>query len=210
MIISHQKHFIYIHIYKVAGMSIRSALEPYDDLSSSDFPFYENIKFRLGKRFKFLSGWAIDHIKASKVKKYLPKDIYDNYFKFTFVRNPWDWQVSLYHYMLQYTDHPQHHLISKMKSFDEYIEWRVNEDLELQKEFIFDKDGKMIVDFVGHFEHLQEDFDTICSKLNLAPIQLPLINKSKHKPYKEYYNDATRKLIGDAFREDIEVFNYDF
>jgi hypothetical protein len=210
MILSHQKKFIYIHIYKVAGMSIRSALQPFDEMSKKEFPWYENIKFDLGQRFKFLSGWALDHIKAKQVKKYLAPEVYNNYYKFTFVRNPWDWQVSLYHFMLQVPNHPQHRLVTKMKSFDEYIEWRVNEDLELQRDFIYDDQGNKILDFVGRFEHLQEDFNVICQNIGLAPVQLPYINKSKHKPYKEYYSEHSKNLIGKAFKEDIELFKYEF
>ena len=210
MILSHQKKFIYIHIYKVAGTSIRTVLQEYDDLAKSDFPFYENVKFYFGHQYTFLSRWAIDHIKASKVKKHFPSEVYDNYFKFTFVRNPWDWQVSLYHYMLQYDKHPQHELVTKMKSFDEYIEWRIQEDLEIQKEFIYDKNNNLIVDFVGKFENLQEDFDKICDRININKIQLPFSNKSKHGYYKDYYNEHTRKLIADAFKKDIETFQYEF
>ena len=151
MIISHKKKFIYFHVYKVAGTSIRKALKEHDDLSFSDFPFHKNIQFFIGHRIWFLSSWAVDHLKASEAKYYLPENTFNNYFKFSFVRNPWDWQVSIYHYMMQYKFHPQHRLVAKMKTFDEYIEWRIEYDLELQKEFIYDKKGKMLVDFVGRY-----------------------------------------------------------
>jgi len=210
MIISHRKKFIFIHIYKVAGLSIRAALQRYDDRSASDFPFYENIKFALGKRFKSLSTWAIDHIKAKEIKRHLDPLIYDSYFKFTFVRNPWDWQVSLYHFMLQSPNHPQHRLISRMKSFDEYIDWRINRDMELQFEFVYDTEGNKIVDFVGRFESLQNDFDEACRRLNIETATLPVINKSRHLPYREYYNERTRQMVAEAFKKDIETFHYEF
>jgi hypothetical protein len=210
MIISHQKKFIYFHVYKVAGTSIRKALKEHDDLSISDFPFHKNIQFLIGRRIWFLSTWSVDHLKASEAKYYLPENVFKNYFKFSFVRNPWDWQVSIYHYMLQFKFHPQHRIIKKMKTFDEYIEWRINYDLELQKEFVFDKNGKMLVDFVGRFENIQNDFKEICSRLNIPAIDLPVLNTSKHTYYKDYYNTHTRNLIGDAFKDDIITFNYDF
>ena len=210
MIISHKKKFIYFHVYKVAGTSIRNALKEYDDLSFADFPLHKNIQFLIGSRVWFLSTWAVDHIKAAEAKHYLPENTFNEYYKFSFVRNPWDWQVSIYHYMLQFKFHPQHRLVSKMKTFDEYIEWRVNYDLELQKEFVYDKEGNLLVDFVGRFENIQEDFQKVCAHLNLFEINLPMMNKSKHAYYKDYYNEHTRKLIGDAYKEDIDTFNYDF
>lgn len=210
MILSHTKKFIYIHVYKVAGTSIRSVLQEYSDLSRADFPVAENVKFYLGKRIKFLSRWAIDHIHAHKIKSHLPGDVFDSYFKFAFVRNPWDWQVSLYHYMLQSKIHPQHELITRMNTFDEYIEWRINCDMETQREFIYDANGKLLVDFVGKFENLQEDFNMICSKIPISQAKLPFANKSKHAFYKNYYNTHTKTLIANAFKKDIETFNYDF
>ncbi len=210
MILSHKKKFIYIHVYKVAGTSIRTVLQKYDDLSFYDFPFIENVKFFLGKRLNFLSKWAIDHINASEIKIHLPEDIFNTYFKFAFVRNPWDWQVSLYHYMLQYKEHPQHRLISKMKSFDEYIEWRIHNDMELQKDFLYDENGKILVDYIGKFENLQVDFNNICSRISINQTKLPIANPSMHTHYKDYYNKHTKDLISNAFQKDIEIFNYDF
>ena len=210
MILSHKKKFIYIHVYKVAGTSIRTVLKEYDDLSYSDFSFVENVKFYIGKRINFLSRWAIDHINANQLKLHLSENVFNTYFKFAFVRNPWGWQVSLYHYMLQYKEHHQHKLISKMKSFDEYIEWRINNDMGLQKDFLYDKNGKLLVDFVGKFENLQEDFDIICSKIPINQTNLPFANSSQHTHYKDYYNAYTKELVSKAFSKDIEAFNYDF
>jgi hypothetical protein len=210
MILSHSKKFIFIHVYKVAGISIRRALQPYNNLSSKDFPWYMNLKFNLGKRFEILPNWSINHIKAKEIKNYLPVDVFNNYFKFCFVRNPWDWQVSLYHFTLQYKNHPQHQRISRMKSFDEYIEWRIHNDFNLQKDFIYDDNNNILVDYVGRFENLQEDFNEICLRLEIPVVDLPKANSSKHKHYKEYYNDFTKKLVRDAFKEDIELLHYDF
>jgi hypothetical protein len=210
MILSHRNKFIYIHVYKVAGTSIRTVLKEYDDRSDSDFPFYKNLQFYLGSRFPSLSKLAVDHINVTEIKRFLPENIFNTYFKFAFVRNPWDWQVSLYHYMLQYKNHPQHRLVSRMKSFDEYIEWRVTQDMGLQKDFLYDNKGNLLVNFIGRFENLQEDFNIACSKIPIKQVQLPLANKSNHKFYKEYYNKNTRDLIYNAFKEDIELFKYDF
>lgn len=210
MILSHSKKFIFIHIYKVAGISIRKVLQPYDNLSSKDFPWYMNLKFDIGQRYQLFSDWAINHIRAKELQKYLPVEIFNNYFKFCFVRNPWDWQVSLYHFMLQYKDHPQHNLISNMKTFDEYIEWRINNDFELQKNFIYNDNDEILVDYVGRFESLQEDFDEICLRLEIPTVELPFANRSNHKHYKEYYNKYTINLVAEAFKDDIELLHYDF
>jgi len=76
------------------------------------------------------------HIKAAEIKNNISTKIWNNFFKFGFVRNPWGWQVSLYHYMLENKDHFQHKII-KNKNFNEYIYWRIKQDLHLQKDFFF-------------------------------------------------------------------------
>ena len=210
MILSHEKKFIFIHVYKVAGTSVRKALEKYDNTSTADFPWKNNLMFKLSDRFSLFSQYSRTHIKARQLKKLLPGKIYNEYFKFSFVRNPWDWQVSLYHYMMQNKMHPQHKLITAMKSFDEYIDWVVEKEHSLQKDFLYDKDGNIIVDYVGKFENLQEDFKEICLRLEIEPIQLPFTNKSEHVHYREYYSKESRDKIYDVFKEDIDHFHYDF
>ncbi len=210
MIISHSKKFIFIHIYKVAGTSIRKVLQPFAASNRKDFTLLTSFKFFLGGRWTFFSSFSSDHLKAKQIKKLISPEVYDSCYKFSFVRNPWDWQVSLFHFMLQDETHPQHKLINKMNSFEEYIEWRVANAVELQKEFLYDEKGNLLVDYVGKFENLQEDFNLICEKLNLQSIELPVTNTSIHRFYKEYYNDYTRDLIAKAFKEDIETFEYEF
>lgn len=210
MIISHQKKFIFIHIYKVAGSSIRRVLDKYDDRKKADLSFIDNSRIWLHQHFKVTRTSFITHLKAKDIKAKLAPDVFNNYYKFSFIRNPWDWQVSLYYFMLQNTKHRQHKLVSKMKNFEEYLDWRINKDLELQKEFIYDNDGKILVDFVGRFENLQNDFNTICSRLEIPEIELPVTNTSHHRYYKEYYNENTKNWVAEAFKEDIELFGYSF
>ena len=97
-----------------------------------------------------------------------------------------------------------------MKSFDEYIEWRIDHDMGLQKDFLYDANGKLLVDYVGKFENLQKDFDAICTQIPINKSQLPLANTSKHNHYKDYYNKYTKDLVAKAFQKDIEIFKYDF
>ncbi len=143
-----------------------------------------------------------------EIRKLIDEDTFSNYYKFTFVRNPWDWQVSLYHYMLQSKKHRQHKLI-KSFTFEEYIDWRVNHDLKLQSKRFVDGDGNMLVDFVGQFENLEEDFAKACDVLSIN-FRLPHKNRSKHRSYRDYYNDRTSQLIKEAFAQDIALFSYEF
>lgn len=154
------------------------------------------------------SGSFPDHISSSELKAQLDPKFFDNYYKFSFVRNPWDWQVSLYHFARQLKSHHQHELTMKM-SFEEYITWRVTEDKHLQKEFMYDKEGNCLVDYIGKLENIETDFKQIVKNIGVDAT-LAHSNKSKHKHYQEYYTPETRQLIAEHFAEDIELFGYEF
>lgn len=207
MLISHSHKFIFIHIYKTAGSSVRRSLSLYEHKSKM-----RGVLQRVGivnaKEESQYKGIHV-HSSAREIKENLPKMIYDTYFKFAFVRNPWDWQVSLYHYMLQTKVHFQHDLAKSLIDFEHYLEWRINEDKNFQKDFVTDLNGNLIVDFIGRFENIAKDFEYVSKKLDLR-CALPHVNKSYHRDYRTYYNERTQQLIYDHFREDIELFGYTF
>jgi hypothetical protein len=162
MLLSVKKRFIFVHVYKVAGESIKAALAPY-----ATPPLIDRLLSKTGvttstMQTHHLAQQVAKHATAAEVKAGLPADIYDTYFKFAFVRNPWDWQVSLYHYALRDKYHIHHDITVAMSGFDEYIEWRVFKERRLQKDFVIDQEGNLIVDFVGRYERLAEDFDAVC------------------------------------------------
>lgn len=141
------------------------------------------------------------------MKNRLPKRIFDSYYKFGFVRSPWDWQVSLYTYMLKFESHKQHSLIKSLGSFDKYLEWRVNEDLRFQKDFFYEGD-KCIVDRIGRFESLAKDFQEICGRLNIKS-NLPKLNTSRtDSDYLKFYSQKSIDLVNEAFKVDIQIFGY--
>ena len=204
MIISHSKKFIFIHIYKVAGTSISNMMDKY----SSKNQFFGLKHIFLGHP-KIFSNDFEAHIMAPDLKSLIPSDIYNEYFKFCFVRNPWDWQVSLYHFMLGKETHRQHDLVKSLGSYENYLDWRVNIDLVLQSDFIFENNTSC-VDFIGKIENINSDITRIIDAIGIQNRQLPWLNKSDHKEYKKYYTPKTRKLIEYHFEKDIDTFKYSF
>lgn len=138
----------------------------------------------------------------------MDREIFDSFFKFSFVRNPWDWQVSLYHYILDRPKNPGYEETKKMGSFRNFVFSR--EKLSFtQTSCLVDESGNLLVDFVGKFENLDQDFQSICHKVDISA-SLPHINKSKRTDYQDYYDAETRDLTARLYAEDIERFGYTF
>ena len=206
MLISKRHRFIFVHVYKNAGISITQALLPF-----ATKPWQKRIR-AISRRFglsPFNPQPFTTHASASDIIAAIGKENFKRYFSFAIVRNPWDWQASLYTYMLKTTDHHQHELVKSFSGFDEYIAWRCRKEVRYQKDFLFSKAGEQLVDFIGRYERLEADFRTICSHIGISTT-LPRLNVSRTKPYREYYTEETIELVRKTFEPDIRLFNYDF
>lgn len=204
MIISHRKRFIFVHTYKVAGTSVRAALKPYADVMYRKYT-PRRVLYVLG-----LLDSIGEHATAREIRENVGPEVFDRYFKFAFVRNPWDWQVSLYHYIRSHPLHPQYRQVKALNGFAEYVEWRIANDKVLQRDFVADGDGRLLVDYVGRFENLDADFASVCRHLGIPATPLPHKMTSSHRDYTEYYDERTRRLVTEHYRQDIDLFGYRF
>lgn len=186
--INDEHKYIFIHIGKTGGTSVERALNP-------------NVKLDTSKAAQGTGNTAfkVKHYSAIQYKNEF-ENIFYSYFKFTFVRNPWDLEVSLYKWFDL--------LFKKNISLKEHLQSR-----QYQMGFdrwIFDSNQNNLVDFIGKFENLQEDFDIACGKIGISKQKLPHKNKNKHKHYTEYYDDETRSIVAEKYAKDIEYFGYEF
>jgi len=207
MLISYSHKFLFVHIYKTAGNSVARALEPHayrpGSWRLSNLPTWLTIPHQ-----NLLTKKPPKHASAADLRALIPQSIFKELFKFTFVRNPWDWQVSLYHYILEHPADRMHERVKAMGSFEAYIHWRAT-DYRTQTSQISDESGKCLVDFVGRVETIDEDFVEICRRIGIRS-NLGHQNKSSHRPYREYYSDETREIVVKIYAEDIAKFGYSF
>src|SRR5262245_15508620 len=211
MLISHERRFIFIHVSKAAGTSVQRALQPYAALPPSHMAARRALRL-LGVNHWGPAGWRVyrEHASARTIRAHMPRGRFEQYFSFAFVRNPWDWMVSLYAYLLNTPSHRHHERIVAMSGLREYIEFEIGRGKRSQHEFICDQDGRVMVDYVGRFESLQEHFADVCRHLGVAA-DLPHVNGSAHRDYRRYYKDhATINLVAEHFQKDIELLGYTF
>jgi len=149
------------------------------------------------------------HAKSTELRRAIGEKRWSAYYTFGFVRNPWDHQVSLYHYIRGRPQHPHYSIVSE-RTFEEFVMWRNMNDIDLQKSFFYDEAGKPLVSFIGRFEELEKDFEKIAKEIGIS-CSLPKVGASKRKTgYREYYTERAKDLVSHAFREDIETFGYAF
>ncbi len=207
MLVSYHKKFLFVHIFKTAGTSITDSFARFCYRPGSSRP--SNWMAFLSTNWKKIHRIPIKkHATALQIRAAMDREIYDSFFKFSFVRNPWDWQVSLYHYILDHPENCGHEETKKMGSFRNFVFSR--EKLTFtQTSCLVDESGNLLVDFVGKFENLDQDFQSICHKVGISA-SLPHINKSKRTDYQDYYDAETRDLTSRLYAEDIERFGYTF
>ena len=212
MLYSDKNKFIFVHIYKTGGESVVAALRGYCPLYFNNRYVNKAIRMLPGPS-RALLGWRESlvrrqHMTAEQIRTVMPRDLFEESTRFAFVRNPWDWHVSMYSYATQSKAHPRHEQVVAFGSFDNYVRYRCDEGISLQSSFIFDHSGKKIVDYVGKFETLSADFEKICSDLGINA-KLPHKNASaRKKDWRAYYTDETYDLIRSAYETDIMAFGY--
>lgn len=211
MLISHDHQFLFVHVPKCAGTSIRAAFEP---LATNPLDYWENrLLSRVGINLNVLGPFRRrrfrNHSTAAEIRRFLPASVYEKLFKFAFVRNPWERLVSLYHFIPQRLEHRYSYPVAMM-SFAEFADvWTRRRDI-LQKDWVCDSRGRLIVDFVGRMETLEEDFQHVQSRLG-GEAKLTLLNSSgTRRDFRELYDNTTRDLVAERLAADIEFFGYQF
>jgi hypothetical protein len=226
-VISSFDQCVFVHIPKVAGQSIESVF-----LSRAGLTWQQREGMLLKPNSEPSKGPPrLAHLTAQEYLElgYLSAAEFSAMFSFAFVRNPWDRLVSEYVYR-QYKCSFEDFIVNCFPTpkDDDYIKGRdLYRHVIPQVDFICDCDGEVMVDFVGKFENIGEDFAAVTEQITGNRLSLPHKNKSSKSPlkkwlgltktkhakkrhYSEYYNNQTREIVAEKYQRDITLFNYEF
>lgn len=150
------------------------------------------------------------HEDILSTRRRMPEDRFERYFKFAFVRNPWERLVSEYEFLLRKTKHGRHTRVKKLDNFTAFIEMQIPRRDAYQSKMLCDNEGKLLMNFVGKLERLDTDWQTVCNNIGIEYQPLPRKNVTEHRRYQDYYDDNSVELVSKHWRHDIELFNYQF
>ena len=229
MIISHKNHYIFIRIPKTASTSIEIELSkicgPKDiitpitfknDLQNEVDDYKRPLKFKRDFRSFGANDWLrfilrkkpVDyrHAHAIQVRKLVGRDIWDQYFKFCFVRNPFDRAISLYYWTTKNwrNKHPE-----SLPEINDYI--LSLPDTKLSTWARYTIDNKIAMDFIGRYENLEGDLVLIEQKIGIPHLVLPHAKSSIRKDrshYSEILNPDARMYIEKVCTLEIAAFGY--
>jgi hypothetical protein len=192
---------IFIHIPKCAGISVSMSL------------------------FGNLAG---GHLKARDYQLIYSKKEFDSYFKFTFVRNPWDRILSAYMYfrngvgLYSLADPEQREgmqrILAGHPDFESFVRGWVNPinirtwfSFLPQYAYICDRKKRPLVDFIGRVETIRDDFAIIQQRLG-SGCDLRCDNRTRaaELDFRDCYTEETKAIIADVYRDDIRILGYSF
>jgi hypothetical protein len=239
MLVSHRKKFIFTKTMKTAGTSVESYFEPHcfppgQWQASENREVYESetgvVGYR-GPQVKTADRKWYNHMSAQKIRDQLPRQVWDQYFKFTVIRNPYDKLVSGFYWYnhLRPADTwsrrvgvAARKLIGRAKPIDcaegktdieRFRSWlRAGGSVSDQSVFLID--GKCCVDFFIRYEHLHEDIQEACHRIGIEPTveNLPQMKSGiRSKAYKtsDYYDAASIRIVKQRYAFEIERFGYE-
>jgi len=208
-IISHKHKYIFTFVPKSGCVSLRRVIADIEGL-----PW----EFNIAPRTKF------DQVPHAEFHKY------PDYYKFTFVRNPWDRLVSCYADKVVKARKEKNPAITsnggvyngfamykdvdfRTMTFEQFVEFvaktpdsNSNGHFISQHTFLKMDD----LDFVGYFESIQTDFNVVTDAVGLKRQAVPHLNRTDREDYQDLYDDRTKALVAKRFATDINLFGYKF
>ena len=211
MIVSFEKSFLFVHVPKTGGTSMRAVLSRYRHdphrlwtnrlLNAMGIP----INYYLGSYQHYCFR---THDPLSRAAQVYPPELMERLFKFAVVRNPWDLLVSYWGFIRSTPGHKRHRRVARL-DFAEFLSFAIAKGIGRQKPLLVDRTGQVQLDYIGRFENLSQDFLEISQRLQIGG-RLPHANRGGRRDYRAHYTPRTRQLVHQAYAEDIDAFEYEF
>lgn len=222
MLVSHRKRFIYTKTAKTGGTSVEVYFEPYC-MPEGVWEFSDSREVYVGPAgiigYRGEGGqgalWR-NHMSAVHIRRQLGEDVWQQYFKFCVVRNPFDKLVSAFHFFNHNGQSGPGKPVADMalngKLKDRFREWLST----AQRYYDGNKyliDGRICVDYFIRYEDLMGGMRHVCQTLDI-PFQPEQMRRLKggYRPADvalgDYYDNEAINLVSQLYRFELEHFGY--
>ena len=198
---SKSKKFLFLHVYKTAGSSLRRAFYKYSSSSQILLQLFNHILKRSKSPIILRRKIYNYHPTAKEIINEIGFKKYNEYFSFAFSRNPLSHQLSLFRYSRINKD------LKKYKSFDAYLNARISKYIDLQSEFTHHA-GRKLVNYIAKFENLKSELETISNKLEIPQLTLKYTNQSKKLSDSVIIKKETFNKFVSIYDTDYRLLNY--
>lgn len=207
MIISHKYKFIFFALPKTGTHSIRFALRPHlGEHDEEHVALFHQSKFDI-EEFKTRNN---GHFSVQEIMPHLRKEVWDTYYKFTFVRNPYDRFVSA----IVFTNKNLQKHPALVKPFIEKFVTKpgFEENIFFKPlyDYLINEAGNFCMDFIGKTETMEQDYQKICTHLGIPIESIGIENSTKRNTYQEALSPLSKLKIEEIYKNDIEKFRYSF
>ncbi len=205
--ISHQHKTIFVHVPKTAGQSIEQVFV--DDLGLTwDDREVLNLRFNADRA---IGPQRLAHLYADEYVRcgHIERDLWNSYFKFAVVRNPYDRILSEFRYRRFRKTGPLFWFLRKQHQ-DEYLD--IARHVVPQSRYLFDDNGTCLVDEIIKFEELQDKMPEVFQRIFGGARTLPRRNESTkghRRITRQQLGAWNRKMIRDRYAEDFARLGYD-
>lgn len=206
MIISLEHRFIFAAIPKTGTHAVRRALR--EHMGSQDM---EQVGLFVQSKLPIpeLAQISHGHLTLQQVRQHLPAEDFAGFFKFAFVRNPFDRFVSYCAFMTRTQGHFERDPKAVMRHYLANPPFR-HILFQPQHTFVTDLDGKLLSDELGRVEEMQQSYDRIAERIGIPAQPLEKVNASSRRDYRGYYDPQLIGGVAKLYSRDLELFGYEF
>ena len=205
MIYAESQKFIFFAVPKTGTHAVREALRPH--LSSADW----EQQLRYGEQLSPLPEIAAinhGHVSYQQLSSVVGPETLSQFFRFAFTRHPYDRFVSACAFLARTDPSYKQNPTEWMKSALQRPQFCNRVLVTPQHALLNHENGALGLDFVGRYESLQVDFDTICDRLKLPKARLAHRNSSEHDSYQQLLDNELREALSERYEQDFLSFNY--
>ena len=135
------------------------------------------------------------HISARQIRPHVSSETWDTYFKFGFVRNPFDRFVSTCFFLNRENPRFAQAPVRIMKRYLTAEQFRQRILVRPLSELLTYKSGEIAVDYLGRYEDLQQSYDEVCERIGIPSTDLTRKNPSSHAAFTKYEDDDLRDIV---------------